>query len=202
VPQLPPHELDPAKIEEGVRILLEGLGQSEKQEVMQNTPRRVTDLYLESINPAWVDAEVPFKTFDNPEQASGSALIIVNDVHYTSYCEHHLAPAFGVAQFAYVPKEKVVGYSKVKKALNWVARGPQLNERILAETMAVVAEELEPQGAALALQSAHCCIALRSNGPMQEVVTVSDAVGCLQEEPYHSQFLASFAGRKPLFLGP
>jgi GTP cyclohydrolase I len=206
VPQLPPHELDPARIEEGIRIVLEGLGQAGKPEVMENTPRRVADLYVESINPAWVDAELPLKTFGNPTinergERTLDSLIIVNDVHYTSYCEHHLAPAFGVAQFAYVPDQHVVGYSKVKKALNWVARGPQLNERILSTTMAVVADELKPLGAALALQSAHCCIALRSNGPAQEVVTVQAAVGCLEEEPFASAFRASYQGRKPLFLG-
>lgn len=199
--QLPPHGLDPARIEEGVRLILEGLGQSDKAEVMENTPRRVADLYVESINPAWVDAELPLKTFANPNPDL-EQLIVVNDVHYTSYCEHHLAPAFGVAQFAYVPDERVVGYSKVKKALNWVARGPQLNERILAQTVEVVMEQLRPKGAALVLQSAHCCIALRSNGPAQEVVEVSAFAGLLAErDDLRQRFLASYEGRKPLFLG-
>lgn len=198
--QLPPHTLDPDRMEAAIHELLIGLGQEGKAEVMENTPRRVADLYIETINPGWVDVDEVFKAFTNPGMGEDS-LIIVNDVHYVSMCEHHLAPAFGVAHFAYVPAEKVVGYSKVKKGLNYIARGPQLNERILADTLNIVEKQIEPLGCALVLQSAHCCIALRSNGPAQEVVQVSEHRGLLKQEPYRSDFRASYQNRKPLFLG-
>lgn len=197
---IPPKPLDPALIEEGIRLVLEGLGQSDKAEVMQNTPRRVADMYVEMMNPAWVDVEETFKTFQNPSMGA-TDVVTVNDVHYVSMCEHHLAPAFGVAHVAYVPNEKVVGYSKLKKGLNYVARGPQLNERILSATLDIIEEQLEPLGVALALQSVHCCIAVRSTGPAQELVTVTGFRGCMQEEPFHGDFMAGTLARKPLFLG-
>ncbi len=196
---LPPHHLDPDKLEEGVRAILAGLGQLDKAEVVKNTPRRVTDLYLEMINPGWADVEEVFKTFENSNGYDD--LIIVNDVHYVSMCEHHLMPAFGVAHFAYIPDERIVGYSKVKKGLNYVARGPQLNERILVDTLDIVEDQLQPRGSALVLQSVHCCIAVRSNGPAQELVTVQGFRGLLKEDPYRREFYSSFLGRKPLFLG-
>ena len=198
---LPPRPLDPAKLEEGYRLVLEGLGQTGNAEVMENTPRRVTDLLTEMINPGWADVDDVFKTFENPGDGAYDDLIIVNDVHYVSMCEHHLAPAFGVAHFAYIPDTKVVGYSKVKKGLNYLARGPQLNERLLVDTLDFVEAQLEPVGCALILQSVHCCIAVRSNGPAQEIVTVQGYRGALRDDPYRREFAATSLARKPLFLG-
>lgn len=197
--QLPPHELDPAKIEAGIRLVLEGLGQSGKAEVMENTPRRVADMYVEWLNPGWVDVDEVFKTFGNP--SDNHDLIVVNDCHYTSLCEHHLAPAFGVAHFAYVPGDRVVGYSKIKKGLNYVARQPQLNERILTDVLDIVEAQIEPLGCALVLESVHCCIAVRSSGPAQELVRVQGFRGCLADEPFRGDFLRTTTARRPLFLG-
>lgn len=201
MPPLPPHSIDPAKVEAGIRLVLEGLGQSDKPEVMENTPRRVTDLWVEAMNPAWVDVEDPFKTFASPNMGAHD-LVIVNDVHYVSWCEHHLAPALGVAHVAYVPGERVVGYSKLKKGLNYVARQPQLNERILTTLLDIISEQIQPVGVAVVLQSVHLCIALRSSGPAQEVVTVQGFRGVLRDEPHHGDFMRTVAMRKPLFLGP
>jgi len=200
MPQLPPHEVDPSTIEAGIRLVLAGLGQGDKGEVMENTPRRVADMYVEMVNPAWVDVDDAFKAFGNPGLHDGD-MVIVNDVHYVSMCEHHLAPAFGVAHFAYVPDEKVVGYSKIKKGLNYVSRGPQLNERVLVDTLNIVEQQVQPRGCALVLQSVHCCIAVRSNGPAQEMVTVQGFRGVLAEDPYRREFMQSVWARKPLFLG-
>jgi GTP cyclohydrolase IA len=201
VTTLPPHDLDPAAIEAGVRLILQGLGQAGKAEVMENTPRRVADLYVEMMNPGWVDVDEVFKTFANPNDGSYDDLIIVNDCHYVSMCEHHLAPAFGVAHFAYLPGERVVGYSKIKKGLNYIARGPQLNERILVDTLDIVEQQLQPRGCALVLQSVHACMALRANGPAQELVTVQGFRGELRDAPYRGEFMASVNSHKPLFLG-
>ncbi len=202
MPLLPPHEVDPEKVEHATKLLLEALGQGDKSEVMQNTPRRVADLYVEWFNPAWADVDSDVKTFANPNDGSYHDLVMIHDVHYTSLCEHHLSPAFGVGHLAYVPNEKVVGYSKAKKALNYVARQPQLNERILVDALDFLEGALEPRGIALVLQSAHCCIAVRANAPMQEVVTVQGFRGELDAQPYRSDFLATVQNRKPLFLGP
>lgn len=200
---LPAKQLDPAKIEQAIRLLLDGLGQSDKPEVMENTPRRVADLYSEWFNPGWVDVDTDVKTFGNPNDGSYNDLVIVNDVHYTSLCEHHLMPAFGVAHFAYVPGSKVVGYSKAKKALNYLARQPQLNERILVDALDFLQAALEPVWLGLILQSVHCCIAVRSNGPAQELVTVQGFRGV--DRPYTDEWrrelVQSALARRPLFLG-
>lgn len=197
-PVLPPKALDIDGIEQAATLLLQALGQTDKAEVMRNTPRRIAELYAESLNPSYVDVELELKTFDNPGIHD---LVLVNDVHYVSLCEHHLAPTFGVAHLAYIPDERIVGYSKLKKALNYLARQPQLNERLLAASLDFVEERLQPRGIALALRSVHCCIALRANAPMQELVTVADFRGELREAQHRSVFWASVFANKPVFLG-
>jgi GTP cyclohydrolase IA len=195
---LPPKPVDLDRVEAAVTELLIGLGQGDKDEVMARSPRRVAELYAQAINPPDIDVEAELKTFDNPGMDD---LIIVNDVHYVSLCEHHLAPAFGVAHLAYVPEAKVVGYSKLKKGLNYLARQPQLNERLLVQVLDFVEERLQPRGLALVLRSVHCCIALRTNAPSQEVVTVSGYRGALRESPWRQTFDQTWTTAKPLFLG-
>jgi len=199
---LPPKSIDLDGVERATRDLLVALGQSGKAEVMANTPRRVAELYNEWFNAPWADIEEAFKVFPNPEADREDAqLITVLDAHYTSLCEHHLAPAFGVAHVAYVPGEYIVGYSKLKKGLNYLARQPQLNERIVRDTLDFVEARLQPKGIALVTQSVHCCIAVRTNAPAQEVVTISEYRGLLASERYGAAFDRQWANHKPLFLG-
>lgn len=197
--QLPPKLLDRDRIMSAVTELLHGLGQSAKTEVMANTPRRVTDLYEEQFNAPWLDIEAAFKVF--PNDVGYDDLIVVNDCHYVSMCEHHLAPALGVAHFAYVPDRWITGYSKVKKALNYLSRQPTLNERLLVTSLDFVEAHLQPKGAALVLRSVHLCLACKANAPGQEVVTVQGFRGVLREDPYRREFMASVMATKPLFIG-
>lgn len=194
---LPAKPLDRDRMEAAVTELLIGLGQDGKAEVMANTPRRVVDLWEETVNAAWIDIESDFTVF---EHEGYEDMIVVNDAHYVSYCEHHLAPAFGVAHFAYLPAGYIVGYSKVKKALNYLARQPQLNERLVTGALDFVEARLQPRGIALVLRSVHTCLACKANAPSQEVVTVQDLRGDMREDPYRREFMASVYASAPRFL--
>jgi GTP cyclohydrolase I len=199
---LPPKSVNLQDIEDGVRKLLIGLGQSDKEEVMNNTPRRVAEMYQDIINAPWCDIEIPWKCFPNLDidgKKLVDDLVIVTDCHYVSLCEHHLAPALGIAHFAYVPDEKITGYSKIKKALNYLARQPQLNERLLKQALDTVEGVLQPKGIALILQSTHMCLVCKSNSPAQEVVTVQGFRGCLKEDPFRREFLSTAYGKRPVF---
>ncbi len=195
---LPPKPVDLDAIEQAVAALLVGLGQEQKLEVMANTPRRVAELYNETINPGGFDIEADFTVFENPGITD---IIMVNDVHYVSLCEHHLAPAFGIGHLAYVPDATIAGYSKLKKGLNYLARQPQLNERLVVTALDFIEARLAPKGVGLILRSTHCCIGLRTNAPSQEVVTVSDFRGVMREDRYRGQLWASALTGRPAFLG-
>lgn len=196
---LPPKILDLGGIEQSTRDLLIALGQGDKREVMENTPDRVAQMYAEIINPANIDIESSWKMF--PNTIGYDDLIVVQDTHFVSMCEHHLAPAFGIAHFAYVPDQFITGYSKVKKGLNYFARQPQLNERLLVDTLDALERIIQPKGVALQLRSTHCCLALKSNAPAQEVVTVQGFRGVLRNDPYRREFMEMTCQRNPSFLG-
>ncbi|MBY0555405.1 GTP cyclohydrolase I [bacterium] len=201
-PLLPPKKVSLGQIEDGVRLLLKGLGQDQKQEVMDNTPRRVAEMYQDIINAPWCDIEIPWKCFSNRDEKGEKLvddLVIVTDCHYVSLCEHHLAPALGIAHFAYIPNEKITGYSKVKKGLNYLARQPQLNERLLKQTLDVLETVLEPAGVGLILQSTHTCLVCKSNAPAQEVVTVQGFRGALKQGQFRQDFLNTAYGKRPVF---
>ena len=199
---LPPKQVLLDEIEDGVRKLLIGLGQGNKKEIMDNTPRRVAEMYQDIINAPWCDIEIPWKCFPN-EDEDGSKLmddlVIITDCHYVSLCEHHLAPAIGIAHFAYVPDKLITGYSKIKKALNYLARQPQLNERLLKQTLDTLETVLKPKGVGLVLQSTHMCLVCKSNSPAQEVVTVQGFRGCLKEGHFRRDFLDTTYGKRPVF---
>jgi GTP cyclohydrolase I len=194
---LPPKLLDLPDIEAATRQLLVALGQGGKPEVMANTPARVAQLWAEIVNPAAIDIEIPWKLF--PNDVGYDDLIVVTDTHYVSVCEHHLAPAFGVAHFAYVPDQWITGYSKVKKGLNYLARQPALNERLLTDALNTLEQVIQPKGVALQLRSVHCCLAMKANAPAQEVVTVQGFRGLLRTDPYRREFMEAVWSRPPTF---
>jgi GTP cyclohydrolase IA len=196
---LPPKLIDLPDIEAATRALLIALGQGGKTDVMEATPRRVAELYAEVINPAAIDIEIPWRLF--PNDCGYDDLITVTDTHYVSYCEHHLAPAFGVAHFAYVPGPWITGYSKVKKGLNYLARQPVLNERLLVDVLDVLEKVIQPLGVALVLRSTHCCLAMKANAPAQEIVTVQGFRGVLRTDPYRREFMEAAWSRPPTFVG-
>lgn len=198
-PQLPPKPIDRDLVEAAIHDLLIGLGQGDKAEVMANTPRRVTDLYEEQINAPWIDIESNFKAF--PNELGYDDLIIITDCHYVSMCEHHLAAALGVAHFAYIPDRWITGYSKIKKALNYLSRQPTLNERLLVGALDFVEAQLAPKGAALVLRSVHLCLACKANAPGQEVVTVQGFRGELRDDPYRGEFMQAVYAKPPTFIG-
>ena len=201
--QLPPKPVSLDEIEDGVRKILTGLGQDDKAEVMQNTPRRVAEMYQDIINAPWCDIEIPWKCFPNKDE-DGSPLmddlVIVTDCHYVSLCEHHLAPALGVAHFAYIPNERVTGYSKIKKALNYLARQPQLNERLLKHALDAVEDTLQPLGMGMVLHSTHMCLVCKSNAPADEIVTIQGFRGTMKTNyAQRQEFLNAVYGRRGSF---
>lgn len=195
---LPPKPVNIEVLEDGVRQLLIGLGQGDKPEVMKNTPRRMAEMFQDIINAPWCDIELPWKCFENP---GVDDLIMITDCHYVSMCEHHLAPALGIAHFGYVPDKKITGYSKVKKGLNYISRQPQLNERLLKDTLDALESSLEPKGVGLILTSVHMCLVCKSNAPSQELVTMQGFRGCMRDGHHRSEFIAHALGRRPM-LGP
>lgn len=150
--------IDEAKIKEGIRLLLEGIGEDTEREGLLETPQRIARMYHEIFGGMDLSAEEPLaKTF----YAENTDMALEKDITFYSICEHHLLPFFGKAHVAYIPDGRVAGLSKLARTVEIYARRPQLQERMTAQIASAVMEYLQPKGAMVMLEAEHMCMTMR-----------------------------------------
>lgn len=153
-------KMDLAKIEQGVRLILEGVGEDPEREGLLKTPERVARMYEECFAGLYEDPAVHFETtFDEHH----GELVIVRDIPFYSMCEHHLAPFFGKAHVAYVPAKtgRICGISKLARLVDVYARRPQVQERLTSQVADTLVEQLNPQGVIVIMEAEHLCMSMR-----------------------------------------
>ena len=152
--------MDAQKIEQGVRLILEGVGEDPDREGLRETPARVARMYEEVFAGLTQDPATHFKTlFDEGHQE----MVVVKDIPFYSMCEHHLVPFFGVAHIAYIPNEngKVCGLSKLARLLEVFAKRPQVQERLTSQVADTLVEQLNPRGVIVVIEAEHMCMTMR-----------------------------------------
>lgn len=152
--------MDLEKIENGVRLILEGIGEDPTREGLQKTPARVARMYEEVFAGLAQDPRVYFETkFDEDHQE----MVIVRDIPFYSMCEHHLVPFFGFAHVAYIPAEdgQICGLSKLARLVDAYAKRPQVQERLTSQVADTLVEEMDPQGVMVVLEAEHMCMSMR-----------------------------------------
>ena len=152
--------MDLAKIEQGVRLILEGIGEDPDREGLQRTPERVAKLYAECCAGIAADPTELFQvTFDEQHQE----MVLVRDIPFYSMCEHHLAPFFGLAHVAYIPgaSGRICGISKLARLVEVYARRLQVQERLTSQVADTLVEQLDPRGAIVVMQAEHLCMSMR-----------------------------------------
>ena len=152
--------MDMAKIEAGVRMILEGVGEDPDREGLIETPARVARMYEEVFAGMNQDPHDLFeKLFDEHHQE----MVLVREIPFYSMCEHHLAPFFGQAHIAYIPgKEgKVCGLSKLARLVDLYAKRPQIQERLTSQIADTLVKELNPEGVMVVLEAEHMCMTMR-----------------------------------------
>ncbi|WP_183192587.1 GTP cyclohydrolase I FolE [Brevibacillus fluminis] len=151
--------VDHEKIKQAVRMILEAVGEDPDREGLLDTPKRVAKMYAEAFEGLRVDEEQYFETIfsENHEE-----LVLVKDIPFYSMCEHHLVPFFGKAHVAYIPKGgRVVGLSKLARAVETVSRRPQLQERITSTVADAIMKKLQPHGVLVVVEAEHMCMTMR-----------------------------------------
>ncbi len=152
--------MDLDKIEEGVRLILEGIGEDPNREGLLKTPSRVARMYKEVFAGLYEDPAVHFETtFDEHHEE----LVIVHDIPFYSMCEHHLVPFFGKAHVAYIPAKsgRICGISKLARLVDAYARRPQVQERLTSQVADTLMEQLNPQGVIVIMEAEHLCMSMR-----------------------------------------
>ena len=135
--------MDTAKIEAGVRLILEGVGEDPEREGLRETPARVARMYEEVLGGLEED---PSRHFDVTFDEGHEEIVLVGDIPFFSMCEHHLAPFFGKAHVAYIPGEdgRICGISKLARLVDGFAKRPQVQERLTGQIADTLVEALHP----------------------------------------------------------
>ncbi|MDO4290180.1 MAG: GTP cyclohydrolase I FolE [Eggerthellaceae bacterium] len=152
--------MDAAKIEEGVRLILEGIGEDPHREGLLETPARVARMYEEVFAGLTEDPARHFEvTFDEHHEE----MVLVRDISFYSTCEHHLVPFFGKAHVAYIPAAdgRICGLSKLARLVEAFAKRPQVQERLTSQIADTLIEQLHPQGVIVVIEAEHMCMSMR-----------------------------------------
>lgn len=150
--------MDHKKIEEAVKMFLEGIGEDVNREGLTGTPKRIAEMCEEIFGGLNRDAsEYLFKTFT----ANNNEIIIEKDIPFYSVCEHHLLPFYGKAYIGYIPDGKVVGLSKLARTVETYARRPQIQEQLTAQIADDIMEYLNPKGVIVLMEAEHMCMTMR-----------------------------------------
>ncbi len=152
--------MDTAKIEEGVRLILEGVGEDPNREGLLDTPARVARMYEEVFAGLTDD---PMRYFETTFDEHHEEMVLVRDIPFYSMCEHHLVPFFGVAHVAYIPSKdgRICGLSKLARLVESFAKRPQVQERLTSQIADTLCEALDPQGVMVVLEAEHMCMSMR-----------------------------------------
>lgn len=152
-------KVDLDKIEKAVAMILEAVGEDPGREGLLDTPKRVAKMYAEIFSGLKEDPKEYFKTVFHEGHEE---LVLVKDIPFYSTCEHHLVPFFGKAHIAYIPRDGVVtGLSKLARAVEAVAKRPQLQERITSTIADSLMETLNPHGVYVMIEAEHMCMTMR-----------------------------------------
>lgn len=151
--------MDRAKMTEGIRSFVEGIGERFPGDDLEATPERVAKAWEEDLVSGYaLDPAAELTWTAAPE---GSGLVLVRDVRFASVCVHHLLPFSGVAHVAYLPGARLAGLSKLGRVVDVHARRLQIQERLTSQILATIVGVLEPRGALVVLEAEHTCMTLR-----------------------------------------
>jgi GTP cyclohydrolase I len=163
--------IDEAKVKKAVKELLEAIGENPSRQGIQDTPRRVAEMYNELFQGFGKDAK---KELGVDFELGHREMVVVKDIPFYSMCEHHLLPFYGVAHVGYIPNKegRIVGISKLARVVETIARRPQVQERMTTEIADIVYNGLRATGAGVVIQAEHMCMIMRGiKKPGSNVVT-------------------------------
>ena len=161
--------VDQAAIREAVASIIQAIGEDPGREGLSDTPTRVAKMYAEFFSGLDMD---PAQALATGFEEGHKEMVVLKDLPFFSICEHHFLPFFGVADIGYVPDGRVVGASKLGRALDVLAHRPQLQERLTLQLADVIFGTLNPKGVTVVLRAEHMCMTLRgSKKPGSKMVT-------------------------------
>ncbi len=174
--------MDRKMIEEGVRLILEGIGEDTNREGLKGTPRRVAEMYEEIFSGIGQD---PSTELGSMFDENHDEIILVKDIPFYSVCEHHMVPFIGKAHIAYVPSKagKIIGLSKLTRVLDIVAKRLQVQERLTSIVADTIMKKINPRGVLVIVEAEHLCMSMRGVKKPNTLTVTSAVRGLFRENP-------------------
>jgi GTP cyclohydrolase I len=183
----------PAEVEDAIRTLLRWAGENPDREGLLDTPARVGRAWREYCAGYAQDPGIHLRrTFS--EVAGYDEVVLLKDIPFQSHCEHHLAPITGKASIAYLPRNRVVGISKLARVLQGYARRLQIQERLTSEVAQCIWDNLQPQGVAVVIEAQHGCMTGRGVRTAGVEMITSRMLGCFLSDASSRREVLSLMG--------
>ena len=161
--------VDTGRIAAAVREIIDAIGEDPQREGLAGTPRRIADMYAELFAGLCQD---PREVLGGGFSETKEDVVILRDIPFYSLCEHHFLPFYGSAHVGYIPNGRLVGISKIARALDILAKRPQVQERLTRQMADAILEGLNADGVAVVLRAEHMCLSMRgARKPGSRVVT-------------------------------
>jgi GTP cyclohydrolase I len=179
--------------EDAVRVLIRWAGDDPDREGLVNTPSRVVKSYSEFFAGYDIDpADLLTTTFS--EVNGYDEMVVLKDIRFESYCEHHMVPIIGKAHIAYLPDNRVVGLSKLARLVDAFAKRLQIQEKMTVQIADMLNETLRPKGVAVMLEAAHQCMSTRGVHKAGSSMVTSRMLGAFRDDPSTRREFLSIIG--------
>lgn len=186
--------VDNDAVVKAVRQLLTAIGEDPDREGLEATPRRIAEMYKEVF--AGMEQD-PRDILTVGFEEGHEEMVIVRDIPFYSMCEHHLLPFHGVAHVGYIPKGRIVGISKLARAVDIYARRPQVQERLTSQIADAVMDVLQPRGVGVVIEAQHLCMTMRGVKKPGSLVMTSATRGIFRtKEATRAEFMSLVTGHK------
>lgn len=183
----------PNEVLAATQTLLRWIGEDPEREGLKDTPARVARAWREYCGGYQHDPAAHLsRTFS--EVGGYDEIVLLKDIPFRSHCEHHMAPITGKASIAYLPKDRVVGISKLARVLEAFSRRLQVQERLTADVARCIWDNLEPQGVAVVIEAQHGCMTGRGVRTPGVGMVTSRLLGCFLDDPGSRRELLALMG--------
>lgn len=188
--------------EDAVRVLIRWAGDDPQREGLLDTPARVARSYDEFFAGYQIDpAELLTRTFS--EVDGYDEMVVLKDIRFESYCEHHMVPIIGKAHVAYLPNKRVVGLSKLARLVDAYAKRLQIQEKMTVQIADTLNDTLAPKGVAVILEAAHQCMSTRGVHKAGASMVTSRMLGAFRDDPStRREFLAIIGQGSSIHVPP
>ncbi len=187
-------DIDYEGIQQSILKLLEAIGEDVNREGLRRTPERVARMYEELLEGYRTDpiSLVNDALFD----VKYDEMVVVRDIEFYSLCEHHLLPFIGRAHVAYLPRERVIGLSKIPRIVDLFAKRFQVQERMTRQIAEFIDTLLHPLGVAVVVEGLHLCATMRGVKKHDARMTTSTMLGAFRQSlATREEFLANISRR-------